>query len=184
MRRLVCVSFFQDEEGPRVHLCAVFVQDKEGWCEPPSFELYAAKPYSLGLQDLLFSCGDELNDLHMAEMQADCLVDDDDELAVDFVVRCAVTAPVQTVDSADCRPHFCKLLTVQTVDFMPEMQADCLVDDDDELAVDFTVRCAPTTPLQTGDCCASCRRRKLSTSVSGALSRHRCQLSTAQAVVY
>ena len=63
------------------------MQNRAGDCRDPTFEHYTAKPYVIGLQDTLFSCGDRVHDFYHVEPQHTCLLDAQSNLVVDWVVR-------------------------------------------------------------------------------------------------
>jgi hypothetical protein len=65
------------------------MQARDGHCRDPTFEHFAARPYVVGLQDLLFKCSDHVHDFYHVEPQHSCLLDDADHLVVDWIVRCA-----------------------------------------------------------------------------------------------
>eukprot|EP00892_Ulva_mutabilis_P012447 jgi/Ulvmu1/9575/UM054_0005.1 len=60
---------------------------REGHCRDPKFEHFAARPYILGIQDILFGCGDAVHDFYHVEPQYTCLLDDADRLVADHIVR-------------------------------------------------------------------------------------------------
>lgn len=64
-------------------------QERAGSCRDVEFPHFLARPYVLGLQDMLFRCGDAIHDLYHVEPQNSCLLDAAGNLAVDWLVRCA-----------------------------------------------------------------------------------------------
>lgn len=70
------------------------VQKRTGMCTPPEFELFAAKPYALALQTMMFDCGTGFSpaimEAYEVTPQSTCLAAADGKLAVDFIVRCAL----------------------------------------------------------------------------------------------
>lgn len=63
------------------------MQKQDGSCTAPPFELFSSKPYVLGLQDMMFGCGDAIHDFYHTEPQGDCLLDVKGKLVVDYIVR-------------------------------------------------------------------------------------------------
>ena len=65
------------------------MQDRSQACRDPSFAHFLARPYILGLQDMLFSCNEPVHDFYHVEPQHTCLEDESGKLAVDWLIRCA-----------------------------------------------------------------------------------------------
>lgn len=61
-------------------------EDSEN-CRAPSFEHFTATPYVLGVQDKVYGCQDYLHDLWHVQPQAPCLVDENENFAVDYIIR-------------------------------------------------------------------------------------------------
>ena len=74
--------------GPS-HRRASALQERAGSCRDVTFPHFLARPYVLGLQDMLFRCGDAVHDFYHVEPQAACLLDAAGDFAVDWLVRCA-----------------------------------------------------------------------------------------------
>ena len=68
------------------------MQDRTNQCRDPPFAHFLARPYILGLQDMLFGCNEPIHDFYHVEPQSECLTDSAGQLAVDFIVRCVTCA--------------------------------------------------------------------------------------------
>lgn len=77
-------------ERAMLRVILLAVQDQKGLCRSPSFEHFLARPYIVGLQDMLFDCQQEIHDFYHVEPQFECLVDASGKLVADWVVRCAL----------------------------------------------------------------------------------------------
>lgn len=64
------------------------LQERTLTCRDPSFAHFLARPYILGLQDMLFSCNEPIHDFYHVEPQHTCLDDTSGRLVVDWLVRC------------------------------------------------------------------------------------------------
>jgi hypothetical protein len=71
------------------HQVRLALQERNHQCRDPSFAHFLARPYILGLQNLVFSCNEPIHDFYHVEPQHTCLLDDNKELVVDYILRCA-----------------------------------------------------------------------------------------------
>ena len=62
-------------------------QVRNGTCRDVDFPQFAARPYTLAIQDRLFGCHNADHDFAHVETQASCLKADGDGFATDYLVR-------------------------------------------------------------------------------------------------
>jgi hypothetical protein len=63
------------------------LQERTRQCRDPTFIQFTARPYILGLQDMLFQCSEPTHDFYHVEPQHTCLLDNEGHRVIDYIIR-------------------------------------------------------------------------------------------------
>jgi hypothetical protein len=68
--------------------CQCGVQKNNPHCRSPTFQHFLARPYIVGLQDMLYQCSEPIHDFYHVEPQHDCLLNGfPQQLVTDWLLR-------------------------------------------------------------------------------------------------